>query len=370
MTSPRVVIDLDKIDHNARALVVRLARSGISVSGVTKAVLADPEIAGVLLRAGVQGLGDSHIENIEKLRRAHGQSEITLIRTPMISQADRIVAHADISFNTELAVIAALSSAAQEQSKTHGVVLMVELGDLREGVMPDNLLAAVEATRRFPNIVFKGIGANLACLNGVVPGASNMAELSSLADKIDAKFGPITEIVSGGNSANINWAMSGAETGRINNLRLGEAIFFGCEALYRHPIEGLYQDAITLVGEVIEAKTKPPLPWGATAQNAFGETTPVCDRGAVSRVIVAIGRQDTEPSGLTPPPGYEIIGASSDHLVLDAGKHSVRVGDALTFQVNYSAFLKAMTSPLVGQVLRPQAIDAYVASQVSAAHLP
>ena len=281
----------------------------------------------------------------------------------MLSQIDRIVQHADASFNTELDVVAALSSAAQKLNKTHGVVLMIELGDLREGIMPDDTLKTVEATLRLPGIVFKGIGANLACLSGISPGMANMAAFSELADSIDAKFGPITDIVSGGNSAAIEWALSGADTGRINNLRLGEAILFGREALHRQPIDGLHQDAITLVAEVIEANTKPSLPWGAIAQNAFGEILQTPDHGATSRAILAIGRQDIDPTGISPPPGFKLIGTSSDHLVLDVGSSHVCIGDKITFQINYSAFLRAMTSPFVGQVLVPHENPIYAPQQ-------
>ena len=256
MTALRLEIDLDKIYHNAHTLVERLAVRGISVTGVTKATLGSPEIADVLIRAGVNGLGDSRIENIEVLQRARVSASMTLIRSPMLSQVGRVVMHADVSFNTELDVINKLSAAAQKARRTHGVVLMVELGDLREGIMPDQLENSVRETLRFPNIVLKGIGANLACRNGVSPDANNMAELSRLADSIEASFGCKLGLISGGNSANLNWALSDVNTGRINNLRLGESILLGCEPLQRQPIDGLHTDAITLVAEVIESKTK------------------------------------------------------------------------------------------------------------------
>jgi len=348
VTLPRIEIDLGKVEHNARTLVARLAQSGINVLGVTKSVLGSPDIASALLYSGVCGLGDSRIDNIERMRSASIQAEMMLIRTPMLSQVDRVVKHADVSFNTELEVIAALSSAAQTLNVMHGIVLMVELGDLREGVMPEDLLKTVEAVLGLPNIKFRGIGTNLACHSGVSPGAANMAALSGLADSIDLKFGPITDIISGGNSANIDWALSGADTGRINHLRLGEAILFGRETLHRQEISGLHQDAITLIAEVIEAKTKPSLPWGDIAQNAFGEMNQVLDNGESARVILAIGRQDTDPEGMRPPEGFRILGASSDHLVLDAVDRRVSVGDEIPFQINYSAFLRAMTSPFVG----------------------
>jgi len=350
--TPRLEIDLDKIHHNARTLVERLAKSGISVTGVTKATLGSPEIAGALLRAGVSSLGDSRIENIEALRRARVPATMTLIRSPMPSQVDRIVAHADVSFNTELDVIAQLSSAARAAKRTHGIVLMVELGDLREGIMPGDLENTVRETLRFPNISLEGIGTNLACQNGVSPDASNMAELSALADSIDATFGLVLGIVSGGNSGNLQWALSGADTGRINDLRLGESLLLGRETLHRQPIGGLHTDAITLIAEVIESKVKPSQPWGEIAQTAFGEKPPATDRGNITQTILAIGRQDTDPDGLHPPDGIEILGASSDHLITDSSRAAISVGAEVTFQVNYSALVRAMTSPFVAKIMK------------------
>ena len=352
MTAPRLEIDLDKIHHNTRTLVGLLADRGISVTGVTKATLGSQKIAGTLLRAGVSALGDSRIENIEAMRRAGVPGAMTLIRSPMVSQAERVVTHADVSFNTELDVISKLSSAARRARRTHGIVLMVELGDLREGIMPGDLEDTVRETLRFPNIAIKGIGTNLACHSGVAPDAKNMAELSALANSIDATFGPMLAIVSGGNSGNLPWALSGAETGRINDLRLGESLLLGRETLHRQPIDGLHTDAITLIAEVVESKVKPSQPWGEIAQTAFGEKPPAADRGHISQTILAIGHQDTDPCGLVAPSGIEILGASSDHLIVDSGHLHLSVGAEISFQVNYSALVRAMTSPFVAKVVK------------------
>ena len=270
MSAPRLEIDLDKIRHNARTLVARLAGRGISVTGVTKATLGSPAVAGALLSAGVRGLGDSRIENIEAMRRTQVPASMTLLRAPMLSQAARIVAHADVSFNTGIDTIRALSFAAQATGRRHGVVLMVELGDLREGIMPGDLEQVARETLRFPNIVLRGIGANLACRSGVSPDARNMSELSALADALDAMLGRRVDIVSGGNSANLAWAFDAADTGRINDLRLGESILLGREPLRRRRIDGLHCDAITLVAEVIESNVKPSRPWGTIAERRSG----------------------------------------------------------------------------------------------------
>jgi predicted amino acid racemase len=351
MSAPRLEIDLGKIQHNARTLVERLARRGISVTGVTKATLGSPEVAHAMLLAGVSGLGDSRIENIEAMRLSHVPTRMSLIRSPMLSQAKRVVAGTDLSFNSELDVIRRLSLEARKLNRTHAVVLMVELGDLREGIMPADLKAAVRETLGLPNIAFKGIGTNLACRSGVSPDDTNMEELSRLAILIEKEFDISLEIVSGGNSANLQWVFGTANTGRINNLRLGESILLGREALHRHVIDGLHTDAITLVAEVIESKIKPTQPSGELAQTAFGTPPTATNRGVIRQTILAIGIQDIDPSGLRPPEGTEILGASSDHLITTSTVDSVPVGAEMTFQLDYSALVRAMTSPFVTRSL-------------------
>ncbi|MDC0497484.1 alanine/ornithine racemase family PLP-dependent enzyme [bacterium] len=353
LTAPRLQIDLDKVYHNAQVLVSRLNERGISVTGVTKATLGFPEIARAWLRAGVSGLADSRIENIDTLRRANVVATFVLIRSPMLSQVDQVSALADVSLNTELEVIRSLSSAAGKLNRTHGIVLMVELGDLREGIMPELMDKTVAEVLRLPNISLEGIGANLACRSGVSPDAVNMAKLSSLVDSLELTFGIVINTVSGGNSANLDWALSCVNIGRINNLRLGEALLLGCEPLHRKTIEGLHTDAITLIAEVIESKEKPSRPWGEIAQSAFGEVAKNDDTGSRTQSILAIGCQDVDPEGLMAPSGIVILGASSDHLVVDSSNYPSRlsVGDEVSFQLNYSALLRAMTSPYVAKVI-------------------
>ncbi len=350
-TAPRLEIDLHKIHHNARILVQRLSLQGISITGITKAALGSPEIAKVLIDAGVKTIGDSRIENIKRMQESGMSMPTMLIRSPMLSQIEYVVAYADISCNTEPEVIKAISEIAKRTGKIHGIVLMVEHGDLREGIMPEDVEDIVRGTLLLPNIEFKGLGTNLACRSGVSPDAENMGKLSSIADSIDAIFGFEMDIVSGGNSANLEWALSGVDTGRINNLRLGESILLGLNPLNRKPIEGLHNDAFKLVAEVIESKRKPSQPWGEIAQTAFGEKPLLTNKGTITQSIVALGQQDTDPAGLTPPPGIGIIGSSSDHIILDTDECHLIIGDEIEFQMNYSALVRAMTSPFVTKAM-------------------
>ncbi len=195
-----------------------------------------------------------------------------------------------------------------------------------------------------------------------MPDQVKMDELSRLVEKVQTGCNQGLAIVSGGNSANLDWALSTADAGHVNDLRLGEAILLGTEPLHRRVVDGLRTDAFTLIGEVIEVKTKPALPWGDLAQGAFGTPPARHDGELVRQAIVALGRQDTDPDGLTPPAGITVLGMSSDHLVLDVGDHGVSVGDELAFGLGYGALLRAATSPFVANLekvhhegLEPQA---------------
>lgn len=349
MNNPRLSIDLRKIHHNTQRLVSLLNGKGISVTGVTKSFLGDPQIAHKMLHAGVTSLGDSRIENIERMRRSGINAQLILIRSPMLSQVERVVESVDISFNTEIIVLRALSTAAIKVGKTHKVLLMVELGDLREGILPIDVERTIAEVKKLKNLKFVGLGANLACRSGVKPDNRNMSELSNLCLRLIPQNTHSKYMISGGNSSNLNWAFSGDTVGQVNNLRLGEAILLGVEPLHRNPIEGLFTDAIRLIAEVIESKSKPSKPWGEFAQSAFGTAAKTKDQGDINQVIVAIGRQDVDPCGLVPPSDIDIIGMSSDHLILNTRGKKPTVGTELVFQLNYSAVLRAMTSPHVSK---------------------
>ncbi len=347
MSPPLLQIDLAKVEANARSLVTRLGQRRIAVVGATKALLGAPEIGAVLQRAGAAGVGDSRVQNLARLRAAGSTLPRTLLRSPMLSEVDTVVSEAHRSLNTGIGVIRALEASARRQGTTHGVVLMVELGDLREGIASSDVVALGCSVERLVGVELLGLGTNLACQSGIAPDQSKMDELSELVDSLEATIGRSLAVVSGGNSANIGWALSTTDVGRVNELRLGESILLGTEPLRRTTVVGLHADACVVLAEVIEVATKPSQPWGSSGQAAFGVPPTRQDLGFRRQALVAIGHQDVDPLGLTPPPGCVILGASSDHLVLDVTEGEVNVGDELAFAPNYSALLRAATSPFV-----------------------
>ncbi|MBC8262566.1 MAG: alanine/ornithine racemase family PLP-dependent enzyme [Anaerolineales bacterium] len=353
MPTPRLEIELDKIMHNARKLTALYGSKGICVTAVTKGVCGSPEIASALLRSSISSLGDSRIANIRRMREAGVNAQFVLIRSPMPSEVEQVIELADVSLNTEISVIRLLAEHAAGRGKIHRIILMVELGDLREGILPSDIKPIVEEMIGLEGVELIGIGTNLACFGGIRPTEAKMRELSLIADNLQREYGINFEIVSGGNSANYQWFVSTPDVGLINHLRIGEAMLLGCDALTRKRIPNLYTDAFTLVAEVIELKTKPARPYGEIAQDAFGHVPAFEDKGRMKRAILALGEQDVDVSGIKPRIAASILGASSDHLILDARDSGLEVGVEVRFDVNYSALLRAMTSPYVEKVYLP-----------------
>lgn len=323
---------------------------GISMMGVTKSVLGSPPVAAAMTAAGVGFIADSRIENIIKIKAAGIDSIFVLIRTPPISKVKQVVRHADISFNSELGVIKLLSVEAMAQNKVHRIVLMVDLGDLREGILPEDMQQAFSVINSLKGVNTVGIGTNLGCIGAILPNQEKMDELTRIAINLENRFDIHLDLVSGGNSANYPWFIKSDQVGRINNLRIGEMIFTGCNTIDYTPVEQLETNTSCLIAEVIEVKQKDSLPHGNISTDAFGDMPVFLDRGTIQRAILGIGRQDVLTQGLKPVGNMEIIGASSDHMIVDVKENTVNVGDQLYFHLTYGAQLSAMTSPYIEKV--------------------
>jgi predicted amino acid racemase len=344
-----LTIDLGKIEENARRVVEALP--GIGIVGVTKVTCATPQVAAAMLDGGVTALGESRLENAERLRRAGIDAPIWLLRAPTPPIAADAVRLVDVSAISELAIAEALDAAAARVGRTHSILAMVDIGDRREGMMPAHLPAFLAAVEAMEHIRLIGIGASLTCYGAIVPDERNLGLLASLAHAAEQQLGRAI-LVSGGSSTSIDPVMHGRGPAAIDNLRIGEAIVLGVDPATRLPIPGLdlHADALTLAVPVVECMVKPSMPTGTSTQDAFGATPSFVDRGDRLRAIGALGRQDASAEGLTPlDPGVEVLGASSDHLVLDveALAHQLAIGDALEFRPGYAATLGLFTSSYV-----------------------
>lgn len=349
MNAPRLEVDLAALEGNARRLSAWCRSKGIALTAVTKGVCGSPRIAAALVAGGIRSLGDSRLDNLVRMRQAGVKAEYILIRPPRPSMAARVVALADVSLNSAPTTIRALSQEALRQGKTHAVILMVELGDLREGIMPQRLPEAVDAVLSLKGVSLRGIGANMTCLNGVVPTAAKMRELGRLAEVVESQFGLRLACVSGGNSANLTWLAEAESPGRVNHLRIGEAILLGRETVHHRRALDLATHAFRLVGEVIEVGTKPARPYGQLAPTPFGVRHSPPKRGLMRRAIVALGEQDADIHTLVPRAPVEVLSACSDQLVLHDLRAGLHVGDEVAFDIGYRTLMRAMTSPYVAK---------------------
>lgn len=352
MCYPRVEINLVKIRNNTKKLVEMCNENNIDVVGVTKVFCGKPKIVREMVKGGIRVIGDSRIENLKKLKRF--KLPKLLLRLPMISEAEEVVQYADISLNSEISTIRRLSKEAKKRNLRHKIILMVDLGDLREGIFDEEeIFETVEIMISLDNIDLIGIGTNLTCYGGILPEKSNLQRLLTLKETIRKKYKLNLKVVSGGNSSSLHLIEEGDMPKGINQLRLGESIVLGRETAYGNTIEDTYQDAMTLQCEIIELQDKPSLPKGTIGMDAFGNVPSFNDKGTRKRAICAIGRQDVDPTDILPgDKNIEIIGSSSDHLILDVtdSNENYTVGSILRFSLKYGSVLSLFTSEYVKKV--------------------
>jgi predicted amino acid racemase len=350
VSTPRLEIYTDRIETNARVVIALCREHGARVACVTKVMSAHPAILHALETAGAEMIADSRITNLESIANTGLTLPTMLLRTPAPSRVADVVRCADYSLNSSVETIELLSRAARLLKRTHRVILMVDLGDLREGIWPDRVMSAVRDGAKFPNVEIAGLGTNLACYGGVIPTTENMQALVDLRDACREATDLALDLISGGNSANLPLLASGGMPEQINHLRVGEAITLGRNVLDRSPWPGTRQDTIRVVAEVVEVERKPSIPVGRRGQDAFGTRIEFVDRGVRRRAICNVGRQDVAVDGLYPEDdGVIVLGGSSDHLVLDVeeARVPVKVGDELGFFPSYGSLLAATTSPYV-----------------------
>ena len=347
---PRVVVDLKKLKHNLDFLTQLCHEQGIRAAIVTKVFCADPEIVKLIDSSSADMIADSRTQNLIGMQTTKPK---LLLRIGMQSEAERIIECSDISFQSEKETIDLLDKAAKKLKKRHRVVLMVDMGDLREGIFNteyDKILDTAKAVKDSSMLELYGVGVNLTCYGGILPDENNLGGLAAIAERLRKDLGLPIPLVSGGNSSTMGMLLRHEVPEGINHLRLGESFVLGNDTAVGKPVDGLNTDCFVLEAEIVELQTKPSKPIGKSGPNAFGEYLEYPERGMMKRAILGIGRQDTAVDGLTPvDKDVEIIGASSDHLIVNLNecKTEHRVGDIIRFIPDYGALLHLFTSKYV-----------------------
>ena len=352
---PKLVVDLDKLRHNIDRIRLQCEDRGVEIAGVIKGCTGLTECARQFARAGCRFIASSRLEQLEPLRDSGIQTPLMMIRVPMLSEAADVVRITDISLNSEIAVLKALNDEAGIQDKEHQVILMADLGDLREGFWDkDELLeAALLTENEMHNLKLAGIGTNLGCYGAIAATPEKLTELVDLAEMIEEKIGRELEYISGGATSTLPRIWEGNLPSRINLLRIGEGILLAADLqdLWGYDMSFMNRDVFTLRAEVIEVKEKPSYPVGEMMFDAFGEKPEYEDRGIRKRALLALGKVDYAFCDQLVPrdEGVIILGASSDHTILDIqdATRPIQVGDVLEFIPHYSNLVYLTSSPNV-----------------------
>lgn len=342
---PILEISIGKFEHNAREVVSRCAQRGISVAGVIKGYSAQPDLAAALVRCGAAQLGSSRLRHLREIKAAGIPGPYLLLRIPMRSELDQLVALADYSLQSDVSTLEALQEECLLQNKRHKVILMADLGDLREGFWDKDEMvdACAWVENELSMVELAGVGTNLGCYGAIQPTPEKMYELLEIARRVEARIGRKLEIVSGGATSSYTLVHWGTMPEGINHLRIGE----GISLAYDLPVDWnikdmdyLYQDVFTLKAQIIEVREKPSYPQGVFCIDAFGNKPVFQDRGARRRALAAIGRADLAdiPKLMPRAAGIQVLGGSSDHVILDIEDYpgALVPGDILEFSLNYT----------------------------------
>ena len=360
---PQLVIDLEKLRENIDWVVKTAGSQGINVTGVIKGFNGLPEMIEVYLKSGVSGIGSSRLDQLERAKELKEKMGIdkplVLIRVPMLSEVEKVISITDASLNSEPVVLEALNKEAVKQGKAHRVILMADLGDLREGFWDVDYMveAAIKVEKELSNLVLAGIGTNLGCYGALVPTAEKIGELIPIRDAIEKAIGRRLKVVSGGASTSFMRVMDDNMPEGVNHLRMGENILLARDnsVFFNYDTRPLHRDVFTLRAEVIEVKDKPSYPVGEICVDAFGKRPVYHDRGMRRRALLALGKVDCgSPDEIFPRrEGVEVLGGSSDHTIVDVeGIEDIKVGDVLDFDIDYASMVYLTLSPDVKKVFK------------------
>ncbi|NLM19537.1 MAG: alanine/ornithine racemase family PLP-dependent enzyme [Clostridiaceae bacterium] len=349
---PCVTIDGKRLKYNLEIIRELLEEKGLKTHYATQGICAYEPLLKLMAEAGVRNFADSRLEN---LIRSKPYADSTLLtRIPMISEVREIVNKVDISFNSELDTIFALSDAAVVERKVHGIILQVELGDLGAGILPEDLLNTVHQILNLRGVKLRGIGAGFNSFSGSIVTVEKLQEFASMISQIESRFGIELEYVSGGNSGTIPILDSEDFPKQVNHLVLGEAWLLGKEASYGHRIKNLHQDVFSLNSEIIENQRKNSQPTGPIGKNYQDRVLEFENIGIIRRIILALGSLDVDFNGITPQEkGIDYIGSTPDFSIFDISKYNrdLEVGDQISFSLNYSALNRIFSSEYVNKVI-------------------
>ena len=348
-----VTLDSNKLRLNFEHLNSLFKKNEIVWACVSKMLCGNKEFLTEVLKLDIRQVCDSRVSNLKMIKSINPGIETIYIKPPPKRAVSGVVKYADISLNTQIETILLLSEEAKKQNKIHKVIIMIELGELREGVMGDDFVKFYESVFKLSNIEVVGIGANLACLYGVLPNHDKLIQLSLYKQLIEAKFNRSINYISGGASVTIPLIHQQLLPKGINHFRVGETLFMGTDLYNNNTFKDMHSDVFKLYAEIIELLEKPVQPSGEMGKNVDGltyESSHQPSGKTTMRAIVDIGLLDVEERHIEPADkSISIVGASSDMMVIDLGKNTnhYSVGDLIEFKMDYMGTLRTINSKYI-----------------------
>lgn len=352
-----VKLNEDKLLHNYKKLDKIFQEKNIEWGVVTKLLCGTSLYLEKLIEIGVREMHDTRLSNIRRIKKLCPDVQTVYIKPPAKRNVPKIIKYADVSFNTEFSTIRLLSDEAVLQDKIHKVIIMVEMGDLREGVMGEKLIDFYSKVFELPNITIIGLGTNFNCLNGILPNKEKLEQLCQYKTTIETKFGQHIPWVSGGTSVTLSLLLQGQIPPEVNHFRIGEALFFGNDLISGDTFEGFHTDIFTLYAQIIELREKPVVPDGEQIENVAGFIPEFQEEDKdkkTVRAILDLGLLDVKTEFIMPEDeNIQIIEASSDMLVMDLGdnKQHYKTGDFISFKLRYMGALSLMNSFYIEKII-------------------
>ncbi|MCI5082573.1 MAG: alanine/ornithine racemase family PLP-dependent enzyme [Saprospiraceae bacterium] len=343
----------DRLKHNYNYLENTFKKFDKDWAVVSKLLCGNEDYLRELIDLGVKEVCDSRLSNLKKIKKLNPKVQTVYIKPPPKRSIKTVVKYADVSFNSESSTIQLLSDEAVRQGKTHKITIMIELGDLREGIMGENLISFYEKILELPNIEIVAIGSNLNCLHGVMPSPDKLIQLSLYKQLVEATFNKNIPFITAGTSVTLPLMLKKQVPKPINHFRIGETLYFGNNLVTGKQIKGMKKDVFRLYTEILEITKKPIVPIGELAANPSGEVFEIdeADYGKNHfRAIIDVGLLDIAPDYLIPDdPAIEVVNASSDMLIVDLGdtRRNYKVGDMLSFKLKYMGALSLLNSDYI-----------------------
>lgn len=357
-----LIIQTEKIKNNIKFLSNYFNKNNIHWSLITKVFSGDKDFLKNVLTDDViekiDAVGDSRLTSLKNLKAVNPNMRTIYIKPPAQMYANDVIKYADISLNSSLTTIKALNTAAKKANKNHQIIIMIELGELREGIKRTDIISFYEQVFELSNIEVIGLGSNLGCMYGVEPTYDKLLQLCLYKELISAKFNKDLKYISGGTSITLPLIKQKLIPKDINHFRIGEAAFFGLSPLDNNQFEDLSTETFEFSANIIELEEKKIIPEGIISDSNVGHTADYDETnlGETSvKAILDFGLLDVDKDDLDMlDKEIEFVGITSDMIVIDLGlnltkdgKKKYKLGDKVKFKPNYMAVARLLNSKFI-----------------------